>query len=124
LLGRSAKFSLAVGIGVVSLFTSAAPAIAHDRWVNNYAGAGHTVVEGAGHISVGHLTIGACDYRADGRGARAEYKTANGGRDHVGDGNGAADGCGSERSYDGSLIISFRVCMGTGTDDCTGWHLP
>ncbi|MFF3210753.1 hypothetical protein ACFYYB_08805 [Streptomyces sp. NPDC002886] len=80
---------------------------------------------GAGAVSDDRYGVSACDGKADNRGIRTEYVTSNGGFDHVGDANGSAGGCGSERSFDGYPISAFRVCArnsSTGQDlGCTNW---
>lgn len=120
-----AKWSRRAGvvIGTVGLTVGvfSTPAFAHDYWVYKKNGLGGN--QAGAHISSGHLTIGVCDYLADGLGARAEYKTSAGGSDYVGDANGSASGCGSESSYDGSTITQFRACVrdSDGHSSCTGW---
>lgn len=97
------------------------PASAHWFRYNNHV-SGTSILEGYGIVTSNHLTVSACDARADGNGVRTEYRTSNGGSDHVGDPDGNGGVCGIENSYDGYAITSIRVCISGQFVECNAWR--
>ncbi|WP_203994633.1 hypothetical protein [Sphaerisporangium rufum] len=102
----------------LGMLFSAAPASAADVTVVTYI---NGLVAGSGKSYNYSTMVQACDVRADNLGVRTEYVTALGLEDSVGDANGSADGCGSERPADGASIDKLRVCAGSGTAHCSPW---
>ncbi|WP_436761446.1 hypothetical protein [Streptosporangium sp. V21-05] len=118
-MGKSVRVMLLTAVAALGMLFSAAPASAADVTVVVYVNGAKA---GSGTSYSNSTMVRACDVRADNLGIRTEYITAKGLRDSVGDANGSADGCGSERPADGGSIDQLRVCAGSGTANCSPWQ--
>lgn len=79
---------------------------------------------GHGGDTTGATWIYACDDKADNLGVRVHYLLGSGATGTVGDGNGAASGCGGRTVTSSSNpVFEFEVCAGVNGADtyCTGW---
>ena len=108
---KFAKRALAIGATIAAVGLYSTPAQAHFTY-SSYSG-------NQGQVNGNHNYLTVCDLQADNRGVRIEYRTNRGGSDHVGDANGSASGCGSENTYDGGLVTSWRMCEAS---SCESWR--
>jgi hypothetical protein len=114
----------AFGTGVLCLGV-ALPAQAHDlRLYLDECNVGQRC--GYGQVRDNHEIIDACDTRSDGLGLSTRYRLLDGTEGSVGDGNGAAAGCGVRRvgTYGSNPIVAIKVCVHKAIQDaCVGWKI-
>jgi hypothetical protein len=107
---------LVISLAIFALMSST-PVMAHDRQEVLWTGAPPVMfVSARGGVRANHTVVFACDEHADNEGVRTLYlQRGVGSWQRVGDGNGAAEGCGERTVPEG--ILRFRLCEG---DRCTG----
>jgi hypothetical protein len=119
---KSRLVAAALGCGILTV-GMAIPAQAHDVGASTLGcGAEGLFICGYGQVRDHHQIIDACDTRADGDGLFVKYRLLGGGSGQVGDGNGAAAGCGIRRvGSTAAPIVQYNVCSDQIFDQCTGW---
>jgi|tagenome__1003787_1003787.scaffolds.fasta_scaffold19835810_2 hypothetical protein len=113
------------GAGVLSV-GAAFPAQAHDiRVWNKTCGNIQRDPCGYGQVRDNHEIVDTCDTLGDGFGVFTRYRLLSGAEGTVGDGNGAASGCGIRRvgTYGTNPVVAIKVCKDMLVDRCTDWNI-
>jgi hypothetical protein len=108
--------------GAVLLLSMVPPAFAHDTPSVQVIYSGNVV----GHGGVGgtsHLSVYACDDRADDRGIYITWENNRGASSNMGDDNGSVAGCATRQLT--APATRFRICINLrwweGSDTCSDW---
>jgi hypothetical protein len=109
--------ALVIAVLAILAFT-AAPAQAHDVGETGPFACGPASIQSCGTSWAlsSHTLVRSCDQRSDGYGFYTEYRLAGGQTGTVGDGNGAASGCGDRTVGSSSNpVVWIRPCSDRGS---------